>query len=74
MPASTIFVNYSDGSPCSNTKVVLGFSSGMSKPAYTDRQGAATVEHSSTGSATVYVSVKNCGSFRAPGRTSVVYK
>ena len=74
MPASTIFVNYSDASPCSSTKVVLGFSAGMTKPGFTDSRGTVTIEHSSTGTATVYVSGKNCGSFHAPGRTSVTYK
>lgn len=78
MPASTIYVYYSDGSPVSNTRVVLGFdgilSGGMTREAYTDRQGCVTIEHSSTGTATVYVSGKNCGSFRAPGRTTVTYR
>ncbi|MDM8543852.1 hypothetical protein QUF90_22485 [Desulfococcaceae bacterium HSG9] len=73
MPASTIYVNYSDGSPCSKTKVVLGFNAGMTKPAYTDNRGTVTIEHSSTGNATVYVSGKKCGTFHAPGRTSVTY-
>lgn len=72
MPASTIIVQYRDGSPCSHTRVVLGFSSGMSREAYTNSHGEATVEHSSTGRATIYVSGKDCGSFHAPGRTSVV--
>ncbi len=74
MPLSTIFVSYSDGSPCSHTKVVLGFSSGMTKPAFTDSKGTVTIEHSSTGKATIYVSGKNCGSFHTPGRTSVGYR
>jgi len=74
MPASTIFVNYPDGSPCSSTKVVLGFSSGMTSPGFTDSQGSVTIEHSATGNAKVYVSGKDCGSFHAPGRTSVNYK
>jgi len=71
MPASTIFVYHPDGSPCTRTKVVLGFRSGMSKPGFTNSRGEATIEHASTGRATVYVSGKNCGTFHAPGRTSV---
>ncbi len=74
MPASTIFVNYSDRSPCSSTKVVLGFSAGMTPSGFTDNRGSVTIEHSSTGTATVYVSGKSCGSFHAPGKTSVTYK
>jgi len=74
MPASTIFVAYPDGSPCSNAKVVLGFSSGMSSPGFTDRRGSVTIEHSATGHATIYVSGKSRGTFHAPGRTSVIHK
>lgn len=73
MPASTIFVNYPDGSPCSRTRVVLGFSEGMTRPGFTDSRGVVTIEHASTGTATVYVSGKDCGRFHAPGRTSVTY-
>jgi hypothetical protein len=72
MPASTIFVSHSDGSPSSSSKVVLGFSAGMTQPGYTNKHGEVTIEHASTGKATVYVSGKNCGTFHAPGRTSVV--
>ena len=74
MPASTIFVSYPDGSPCSRTKVVLGLPSGMSQPGFTDDRGQVTIQHSSTGQATVYVSGKDCGSFRAPNNFSVVYR
>ena len=68
MAASTIIVQYKDGSPGSQKRVVLGFSSGMTSEVYTDRSGHAVVEHSSVGEATVYVSGNNMGSFRAPGK------
>jgi hypothetical protein len=72
MPASTIIVQHADGSPCRKVKVVLGFPGGMTPAAYTDHYGAVTIEHRSTGKATIYVSGRSCGSFHAPGRTSVV--
>lgn len=74
MPASTIIVYRSDGSPVKGAKVVLGLSGGMSKPGFTDRDGRVTIDHASTGTAKVFVRGKNCGSFRAPGRTVVTYK
>ena len=74
MTASTIHVSHPDGSPCTGTKVVLGFSAGMTSPAFTNNRGEATVEHAATGKATVYVSGRNCGTFHAPGKASFVYK
>ena len=67
MNRSMIYVQYKDGSKPKGTKVVLGFNGGMTKPAYTDRDGRAVVEHSSTGRATVYVSGSSKGTFQAPG-------
>ncbi len=72
---STIYVSYRDGSKPNGKKVVMGFSGltgGMSKPAYTDRDGRAVVKHASTGRATVFVNGKDQGSFNAPGTFSVV--
>jgi len=74
MNYSTIHVQYRDGSKPKGTKVVLGFTGGlggMSKPAYTDSDGTAMVEHESTGHADVYVSGSKRGSLRAPGETVV---
>jgi len=68
MPASTIIVSHRDGSPARNVRVVLGFPFGNTDDSYTDYDGTAVVEHSSSGRATVYVSGKNCGSFHAPGK------
>lgn len=74
MPASTIIVSHRDGSAASSARVVLGFSSGQSSPSYTDRRGHATVEHSSVGTAAIYVNGDKVGTFHAPGRTAVVVR
>lgn len=71
MNRSVIYVQYKDGSKPKGQKVVLGFSGGMTKPAFTDRDGMAVVEHASKGNATVYVSGANKGSFRAPGKYGI---
>ena len=71
MPVSTVHVQYRDGSPARKVRVVLGFSTGMTREAFTDDRGEATVDHASTGNASVYVSGKKYHSFHAPGRTAV---
>lgn len=71
MPASTIIVQYKDGSPASHVRVVLGFSSGLTRDFYTNEYGEVTIEHSSVGRAEIYVSGKKVGTFHAPGRTAV---
>jgi hypothetical protein len=71
MNRSVIYVRYGDGSKPKGTKVVLGFSSRMTRPAYTDREGMAIVEHASIGKATVYVSGSAKGTFQAPGSFAV---
>jgi len=72
MAASTVIVSHRDGSPARGVRVVLGFSGGMTRVAYTDSYGRAVVEHASTGRATVYVSGKDCGNFYAPGTAAAV--
>ena len=67
MNRSMIHVQYRDGSRPRGTKVTLGFSAGLTRPAFTDGHGLAIVEHASTGTATVYVGGKGRGSFHAPG-------
>jgi hypothetical protein len=67
MPASTIIVQFRDGSPATSKRVVLGFSSGQTDVAFTDRAGRVVIEHRSVGRATVYVSGDDVGSFSAPG-------
>lgn len=71
MPSSVVDVQHSDGSAARHARVVLGFSTGMTRDFYTDDYGDAVVEHSSAGQATVSVSGKEYHSFHAPGRTSV---
>lgn len=54
-----------------NAKVVLGWngiaSVGHSRPVYTNSQGIATIEHSSSGKAEVYVNGKLMGHMKTPG-------
>ncbi|NUM72588.1 MAG: hypothetical protein HUU43_17240 [Ignavibacteriaceae bacterium] len=77
---SLVYVTYRDGSKASGKRVVLGFSGltgGMTSPVYTNREGAALIEHDliehdSTGTATVYVDGSNKGTMRCPGKTLVV--
>lgn len=69
MKYSRIHVQYHDGSKPHGAEVVLGFTMGMTTPAYTDRYGDAVVEHESVGRAEVYVNGENTGSFHAPGET-----
>lgn len=71
MNRSRICVQYRDGSKPKGVRVVLGFSGGQTKPAFTDAYGVAIVEHASTGRADVYVSGSKVGSFHAPGETVV---
>lgn len=65
---SMIYIQYASGSKPKGVRVVLSFTMGLTKPVYTDRNGVAIVEHQSKGKATVFVSGKKQGSFRAPGR------
>ena len=67
MNRSMIYVQYRDGSKPKGTRVRLGFSLGVTKNFFTDKEGLAIVEHASTGKATVYVSGSDKGSFNAPG-------
>ena len=72
MPTSIIKVyNTRYGKWEKNARVVLEWSGwtnlGQTNPVYTDANGQAIVDHSSTGKATVYVNGKTMGSFNAPG-------
>ena len=68
---SIIYVQHKDGSKPKGKKIVLGFSMGMTKPAYTDKDGKAIIEHASRGKATIYVKGSNKGTFNAPGEMVV---
>jgi hypothetical protein len=72
MPASTIIVQYRDGSMARHVEVILGFDWGMTSPAYTNDYGEAVVEHSSAGRVEIFVSGRSFGHFQAPGRTAAV--
>lgn len=74
MHRSTVQVQYRDGSKSTGTRVVLGFSGGMTRNAFTDSRGVATIEHASQGRADIYVSGTKYGSFSAPGRASVTIR
>ncbi|MDX2471184.1 MAG: hypothetical protein QNL04_11480 [SAR324 cluster bacterium] len=67
MSTSSVNVYSASGTPQKGIKVVLGFSLGMSKPAWTDSNGNAEVEHSTTGKATIYVNGNSVGEFLTPG-------
>jgi len=70
MPSSTVTITR-NGRPASGIRVVLewnGFVNlGQSDPVYTNSDGVAFIQHSSTGSATVYVDGKNQGKMSTPG-------
>lgn len=70
MPTSKITV-YRYSKPAANISVTLEFTGitnlGFTKKHYTNRDGVAFVEHSSTGNANVYVDGRKMGSIRAPG-------
>jgi ribose 5-phosphate isomerase len=51
-------------------RVVLGFSMGMTTAVYTNEQGIAVVNHSSTGQADVYIDGKEVGKMRCPGEAT----
>jgi len=58
-----------------NAKVVLGWNGivnlGSSKAVYTNANGIAEVQHSSTGQATIVVNNKTCGKMSTPGSCTV---
>lgn len=71
MKYSRIHVQCRDGSKPTGARVSLGFSTGVTRDVFTDRDGVALLEHATVGRAEVYVNGKRCGSFRAPGETAV---
>lgn len=78
MPYSKIIVQRRGGGYIKGAKVSLGFSfshhplsAGVTKSYYTNEYGEATIEHSNTGRATIYVNGKDVGDFNAPDREVV---
>ena len=72
MPTSIIKVyNGKYGRWEKNAKVVLGWWAGMSKPVYTNTNGLAEVNHSSTGKAAIYINGKEVGKINTPGSITI---
>ncbi len=68
---SKIHVQYRDGSKPKGARVSLGFSTGVTREFYTDKNGVAIIEHASRGTANVFVRGVNKGTLKAPGETVV---
>jgi len=70
MPTSKITV-YKNRKPAKNVRVTLEFTGftnmGFTRATYTNSDGVAFVEHSSSGRANVYIDGKRMGTIRAPG-------
>lgn len=70
MPTSKISV-HRNGQPAANIKITLEYTgltqSGFTSPAYTNSDGIALVEHSSTGKANVYINGSKIRSIDTPG-------
>lgn len=68
MPDSVVVIQRNGGGYVQGARVALGFSNGVTDSVYTDSDGEAVIEHSTTGNATVYVNGQDKGSMNAPGR------
>lgn len=68
MAESVVVVQRNGGGYVKGSRVVLGFSNGVTDSVYTDSDGEAVIEHRNTGSATVYVDGSDKGSMNTPGR------
>lgn len=71
MARSTIYVQYKSGQAASGIRVSLGFSGGNSPEVLTNSNGEAMVQHSSTGSARLYVDGTDVGEMMTPGEKAV---
>lgn len=74
MPASTIHVQYSDGSSTKGVKVEMSINGASCKGAFVDSSGKAVISHSGSGNAKVYIGGSLRGQFRAPGTIAVNVK
>ena len=75
MPQSQIIViKRSTGRGASHLRVVLEiegiFKGGMTQPVYTNENGDAYVQHTSTGQANVFVDGKKVGKMKVPGQAT----
>jgi hypothetical protein len=78
MPYSKIIVQRKGGGYVKGAKVSLEFSflhhpmnAGFTKNYYTNENGEATIEHSNTGRATIYINGNPIGDINAPNREVV---
>lgn len=71
MAQSVIVVQRNGGGYVKGSRVALGFGNGNTDSVYTNSDGEAVIEHTTTGRATVYVNGKDMGSMNAPGRKLV---
>ena len=78
MPETIVIVQRSGGGYVKGAKVSLGFSisdhplsAGLTKSSYTDHRGEATIHHSNTGRATVYVNGREAVEVYAPDKVFV---
>ncbi len=71
--ATTIVKVYNNryGKWAKGVRVTLGFSFGHSQPAFTDDNGTAIINHSSTGSATIYINGRDEGTINTPTSTTI---
>ena len=74
MPASTIYVQYSDGSSAEGVKVEMSINGASCRGEFVDKSGKAVISHSTSGEAKVYIHGSLRGEFRAPGSISVNVK
>lgn len=74
MPASTIYVQYSDGSSAKGVKVEMSINGASCKGAFVDSSGKAVITHDSSGPAKVYIHGSLRGEFQAPGSIAVNVK
>jgi hypothetical protein len=74
MPTDTqiIIIDEETGNPISNEKICVSFDSGgFSSEDWTDRDGVAIVNHTSTGEAWLYVGPNCVGKIMTPGRVAI---
>jgi hypothetical protein len=75
MSESVVVVQRNGGGYVTGARVTLGFSGilsgGNTDTVYTDSNGEASISHSNTGKATVYVNGKNMGTMKTSGRKLV---
>ncbi len=72
MPVSTVIVQRDGGVPVKRATVVLGFVDETTEGDRTDGRGHATVEHTATGRAVIFVNGIQTGHMTTPGECLVM--